>query len=55
MPDCGRFNEWGCDGPGSSKNVSNCLLSELNTGFLSVHFYIFTCALPWVIFPNDVA
>ena len=22
MPDRGRFNEWGCDGPGSSKDVS---------------------------------
>ena len=21
MPDRGRFNEWGCDGPGSSKDV----------------------------------
>lgn len=21
MPDRGRFNEWGCDGPGSSENV----------------------------------
>lgn len=27
MPDRGRFNEWGCDGPGSSKNVRiNCFI-----------------------------
>lgn len=56
MPDRGRFNEWGCDGPGSSKNVSDSLLNELNTElFLSVHFYIFTCVLPWLAFPKDVA
>lgn len=27
MPDRRRFNEWGCDGPGSSKNVRiNCFV-----------------------------
>lgn len=39
MPDRGRFNEWGCDGPGPSKNVSNCLLNELNTE--DFYLYIF--------------
>lgn len=38
MPDCGRFNEWGCDGAGSSENVRNNLSNYLNThGFI---FYI---------------
>lgn len=40
MPDRGRFNEWGCDGPGSSKNVRYCLFNELNTqGALSIFFF----------------
>lgn len=46
MPDRGRFNEWGCDGPGSSKNVRCFLFNELNTqGALSVFFSVFKCIL----------
>lgn len=30
MPNCGRFNEWGCDGPGASENVRK-------------HLSLFTC------------
>uniref|UniRef100_A0A8C5UGF0 Hook microtubule tethering protein 3 n=1 Tax=Malurus cyaneus samueli TaxID=2593467 RepID=A0A8C5UGF0_9PASS len=38
MPDCRRFNEWGCDGPGSSKNVSN--LKKILKGILDYNHEI---------------
>ncbi|XP_068032987.1 protein Hook homolog 3 isoform X5 [Anomalospiza imberbis] len=38
MPDRGRFNEWGCDGPGSSKNVSN--LKKILKGILDYNHEI---------------
>lgn len=34
MPDCGRFNEWGCDGSGSSKNVRNYLIIYMHADLL---------------------
>ncbi|XP_074809733.1 protein Hook homolog 3 isoform X6 [Natator depressus] len=38
MPDCGRFNEWGCDGPGASKDISN--LKKILKGILDYNHEI---------------